>query len=62
MPVKVEAWTWTLMVSDGGVAVELLRDGEHKLTLPLDPMQVEILMDKPLSLYSVLTDDQGSDL
>lgn len=53
----VEAWTWSLMVSQGGNAVELYRDGVHRLTVPLDDLQTEILMGKPVTLASAIAAD-----
>ena len=49
-----ESWTWTLMVTEQKCAVELHRDDVHKLTIPLTADQVEVLMDKPISLPGVL--------
>ena len=54
---SAEVWTWSLMVSKGGNAVELLRNGVHRLTVPLDELQTEVLMGKPLTLASVIADD-----
>lgn len=50
-------WTWTLMVTGVECAVELWRDGMHRLTLPLDDLQAEILMGKPITLASAIADD-----
>jgi hypothetical protein len=54
-PVKIERWTWTLCANANESAVELWRDDEHKLTIPLTPDQVEVLMDKPITLFGVLS-------
>lgn len=55
-PAHVESWKWTLMTTTHESAVELWRDGEHKLTVPLTPDQVETLMDHPVTLFGVLGD------
>lgn len=53
-PVKFERWTWTLCTNANESAVELWRDDEHKLTIPLTADQVEVLMDRPITLFGVL--------
>lgn len=56
--VTFERWTWTLCTNAHESAVELWRDDEHKLTVPLTADQVEILMDKPVTLMGILGGDQ----
>jgi len=59
MSVKAEAWTWTLLSTEHENAVELWRDDEQKITIPLTPDQMELLMGTPkITPFSVLTDDQ----
>lgn len=55
--VTFERWTWTLCTNAHESAVELWRDDEHKLTIPLTADQVEVLMDKPLTLMGILGGD-----
>lgn len=52
----VESWTWTLFVNAQEPAVELWRDDQLKLTVPLTAGQVEVLMDKPVTLFGALKD------
>jgi hypothetical protein len=45
------------MTTDHESAVELWRDGQHKLTVPLTADQLETLMDGPVTLHGVLGGD-----
>jgi hypothetical protein len=54
---KHEGWAWTLFTGVAESAVELWRDGELRLTVPLTAGQVELLMGKPVTLVSALRDD-----
>lgn len=59
--VTFERWTWTLCTNAHESAVELWRDDEHKLTIPLTADQVEVLMDKPITLMGVLGGEPEGD-
>lgn len=52
--VKFEKWTWTLATTAHESAVELWRDDDHRLTLPLTADQAELLMGHPHTLASAL--------
>jgi hypothetical protein len=52
-----QGWTWTLFTGVRESAVEIWRDGELKLTIPITPDQVQLLMGKPVTLVSALRDD-----
>ena len=54
---KPEGWAWTLFVGVNETAVELWRDGELRITLPITDDQAEVLMGKPVSLVGALIDD-----
>lgn len=61
-PVPVEAWTWTLLCTEHESAAELWRDGEHKLTVPLTPDQMELLMGRPkITPFNVLTGEDDDE-
>lgn len=49
-----ERWDWTLLATAHESAVQLYRDGQAKLTIPLTPDQVELLMDGPVTLFGIL--------
>jgi hypothetical protein len=53
-PVKFELWRWTLVTTVHECAVELWRDGDHRLTLPLTAGQAELLLGYPHTLASAL--------
>jgi len=53
-PVKFEQWRWTLFTNARESAVELWRDDEHRLTLPLTADQVEVLLGHPHTLARAL--------
>jgi hypothetical protein len=53
-PVKFEKWTWTLFTNVRESAVELWRDDDHRLTLPLTADQVEQLLGHPHTLASAM--------
>jgi hypothetical protein len=53
-PVKFEKWTWTLFTNVRESAVELWRDDEHRLTIPLSAGQVEQLLGHPHTLASAM--------
>ena len=55
--VKRERWTWTLATTAHESAVELWRDDDHRLTLPLTADQVELLLGRPHTLASVFEAD-----
>lgn len=52
--VKREKWTWTLTTTAHESAVELWRDDDHRITLPLTADQVELLLGHPHTLASAL--------
>jgi hypothetical protein len=52
-----QGWTWTLFVGAKETAVELWRDGELRITVPLTNDQAELLMGHPVSLVGALRDD-----
>lgn len=54
---KPEGWTWTLFTNASESAVELWRDGDLRLTLPLTADQAEVLMGRPVSLVGELKRD-----
>jgi hypothetical protein len=54
---KPEGWAWTLFVGASETAVELWRDGELRITVPLTDDQAEVLMGHPVSLVGALIDD-----
>jgi len=51
-----EDWRWTLVLTDHEAAVELWRNDDHRITIPLTADQSELLMGHPVSLYGVLKD------
>jgi hypothetical protein len=53
-PVKFELWRWTLATTAHECAVELWRDDDHRLTIPLTADQAELLLGHPHSLASAL--------
>jgi len=53
---KFEGWTWTLFVGKE-TAIELWRDGELRITVPVSDDQAELLMGHPVSLTGALRDD-----
>lgn len=53
-PVKFEKWTWTLATTAHESAVELWRDDDHRLTIPLTPDQAELLLGHPHTLASAM--------
>jgi hypothetical protein len=52
--VKFELWRWTLATTAHECAVELWRDGDHRLTIPLTADQTELLLGHPHTLASAL--------
>lgn len=54
---KPEGWAWTLFVGEKETAVELWRDGELRITVPISDDQAELLMGHPVSLVGALRDD-----
>lgn len=42
-------WAWTLFTGTRETAVEVWRDGELKLTLPITDDQAELLMGRPVT-------------
>lgn len=54
---KPEGWTWTLFTGVHESAVEVWRDGELKLTLPITSDQAELLMGRPVTLAGELRRD-----
>jgi hypothetical protein len=56
-PEPVQGWSWTLFVTGSECAVELWRDGEHRITVPLTADQAELLMGRPVTLTGALRDD-----
>lgn len=51
-----EAWHWSLVVGEGGPKVRLARDNKDRLELPITEEQLLELMDRPITLQSVLED------
>jgi hypothetical protein len=54
VPVKFERWTWTLTTNARESAVELWRDNDHRLTLPLTAGQAELLLGHPHTLATAI--------
>lgn len=52
-----ERWAWTLFVTAQESAVELWRDGELRVTVPLTAGQAELLTGRPVTLAGELRDD-----
>lgn len=53
-PVKFERWTWTLFTTADESAVELWRDDDHRITVPLTNVQAELLLGHPHTLASAM--------
>lgn len=51
---SAEDWRWTLALTEHEAAVELWRDGDHRITIPLTADQAELLMGKPMSMSEVI--------
>jgi hypothetical protein len=54
---KPEGWAWTLFVGVNETAVELWRDGELRITVPLTGDQAELLMGRAVTLTGELERD-----
>lgn len=54
---KPEGWAWTLFTGVQESAVEVWRDGELKLTLPITADQAELLMGRTVTLAGELERD-----
>jgi hypothetical protein len=61
MDLRIENWSWTLCTNAHESAVELWRDGEHRVTIPLTADQVELLMGKPITLAGAMKGFPGID-
>jgi hypothetical protein len=51
-----EKWRWSLMLTQHEAAVELWRDDDLRIIVPLTADQAELLMGKPVSMSEVLKD------
>jgi hypothetical protein len=51
-----EKWRWSLMRTQHEAAVELWRDDDLRIVVPLTADQAELLMGKPVSMSEVLKD------
>jgi hypothetical protein len=51
-----ELWRWTLALTAHEAAVELWRDDDHRITIPLTADRAELLMGRPVSMSEVLKD------
>jgi hypothetical protein len=59
--VKREKWTWALATTAHESAVELWRDDDHRVTIPLTAEQTELLLGHPHTLASVMEGFPGMD-